>query len=220
VLFDASISTNDKTVREHYFEDFKKMLGRLHGGTQLEGDVITANSMATATFPLNNTIGGFDQFEENQLTYKEKMDTTNKDIIAAAQKIIDSAYSQRTDLMNAFQLAGKVFNEDRFISVKDKVLVIFSDMIEDSGNYSFDHDDLTTQRISSIIKEEEVEGRMPNLAGVKVYVVGATANSGSQQQIKPAQIYAIEKFWIKYFSACGAQLTDSRYATRLLNFEY
>jgi len=220
VLFDASISTNDRAVREHYFEDFQKLLNNLHGQTQLVGDVITGNTMATATFPLDATITGFDQLTENLLTYKERQNAANKDIINTVKKIIDTAYSQSTDLLNSFQLAGKVFEEDRFKSAPNKILVVFSDMIEDSENYRFEKDNLNNQRINAIIKKEKDEGGLPELTGVKVYVVGATANSSSFSQVKPGQIYAIERFWMKYFADCGANITDSRYATRLLNFEY
>lgn len=220
VLFDASISTKDRAVREHYFDDFRKMLNSFHGQTQLVGDIITGNTMATATFPLDATITGFDQLKENLLTYKERQNAANKEIINTAKKIIDTAYSQSTDLLNSFQLAGKVFGEDRFKNASNKILVIFSDMIEDSENYRFERDNLDNQRISIIIKKEKDEGGLPDLRGVKVYIAGATANSSSFNQVKPAQIYSIEKFWMKYFAACGANITDSRYATRLLNFEY
>lgn len=123
-----------------------------------------------------------------------------------------------TDLMNAFQLAEKVFNGESVRGASEKILVIFSDMIEQTRRHDFSSENLTEARISQILDIERKAGRLPELRGVKVWVAGATA-AGSGSGLPPEKIQRIQQFWLRYFKACSADLTKERYASTLLNFD-
>ncbi len=79
------------------------------------------------------------------------------------------------------------------------VLVIESDIIEDSERYGFDKMNLTRSRRQDILRAETEQGRLPNLQGVRVCVVGA---AGQQTD----RCYQLE-IWTAYFDSAGADLT-------------
>ncbi len=96
------------------------------------------------------------------------------EVRAQAEKVIlHSASTPSTDLMNSFELAAKIFNGGDWPPATRKVLVVFSDMVEQSHHYDFTAIDLTEARIAQIIADERAGGRLPDLHGVKVWVAGA-----------------------------------------------
>ena len=62
----------------------------------------------------------------------------------------------------------------------------------------------------------EAGGSIPNLAGVRVYVVGAGVVKSSE--LPAARILAIQDFWQAYFTASGADLPADRYGAALVRF--
>jgi lysophospholipase L1-like esterase len=96
------------------------------------------------------------------------------------------------------------------------VLVIFSDRVEESEHYNFTRENLTEARIKKIISQNRSRGLLPDLAGVKVYVVGASA--GAYEKMRSGRMAAIRDFWLAYFKACGAELTRERYGGALLGW--
>ena len=92
------------------------------------------------------------------------------------------------------------------------ILVIFSDMIEESGDYNFAKETLSEKRIQEIISKEKGKKRIPDLAGVKVYITGATATTSDK-------FFAVQNFWFIYFKECGATLAKENYGSALLSFK-
>ena len=76
-------------------------------------------------------------------------------------------------------------------------------MIEQSGPYDFEKDNLTGRRITEIIDQQRAAG-LPDLKGVIVYIAGARAAI-------PSQFLKIRNFWIRYFRACGAVMEPDNY---------
>ena len=116
-----------------------------------------------------------------------------------------------TNIFDALSLAQRVFatyHRDR------KVLVIFSDMIEESAQYNFRRKPPDITQTARIIKRQQAAGNLPDLNGVEVYVVGA--GEGTYSNLPSSQIRAVEEFWLKYFKACGADLRKERYGSALL----
>lgn len=218
VLFDISGSTADPKIRQRYFDDFQKILAEVRGDELLMGDVITENTLATLSYPINESFPAYDRFVDNPLTHKRKMQKAIEIAKEKAKKLIlGHPPAPRTDLLNAFQAADKVFNGERCKASPHKILVVFSDMIEQSRHYDFTREKLTQNRIQEIINTLKKDNQLPNLKGVKVWVAGATA--AVKGGLSPQKIYEIENFWLRYFEACGADLTKDRYSTTLINFE-
>ena len=220
VLFDISGSTATPEIRKRYFDDFQKILAEVRGGELLVGDVITENTLATLSYPINESFPAYNRFVDNPLTHKRKMQKAIETAKEKAKKLIlEHPPAPMTDLLNAFQAADKVFNGERCKDARHKILVVFSDMIEQSRRYDFTGEELTDKRIQEIIQKlrDEKPSQLPNLKGVKVWVAGATA--AVKGGLSAQKIYEIENFWLRYFQACGANLTRERYSTTLINFE-
>ncbi|MFN3422719.1 MAG: hypothetical protein ACK40X_13455 [Armatimonadota bacterium] len=218
VLFDISGSTAIPEMRHRYFNDFQKILAEVRGGEILIGDVITDNTLATLSYPINEVFPTYNPLVDNPLTFKRKMKQAVETAKKKAKKLIlEHPPASRTDLLNAFQAADKVFNGERCKNASHKILVVFSDMIEQSDRYDFTGQRLTEKRIQEIIDTLKKQNQLPNLQGVKVWVAGATA--AIKGGLSPQKIYEIENFWLRYFQACGADLTKERYSTTLINFE-
>ena len=181
-------------------------------------DVITENTLVTLSLPINETFPAYNPLVDNPLTHKRKMEKAVKIAEGKAKKLLfERPPAPRTDLLNAFQAADKVFNGERCKAVPHKILVVFSDMIEQSSRYDFTRENLAEKRIQEIIQTLKRQKQLPNLQGVKVWVAGATA--AVKGGLNPKKIYQIEDFWLTYFAACGADLTKERYFTTLINFE-
>ncbi|MEW6652018.1 MAG: hypothetical protein AB1394_00965 [Bacteroidota bacterium] len=111
--------------------------------------------------------------------------------------------------MSSLQVAERVFKS---FPQPRKILVIFSDMIEDSRKYNFEKENLTKEKISKIIKSEKEKGQITDMKDVKVYVAGATHPN--------SEIYdMIKNFWFEYFKTCGANLESQNYGAALIRFD-
>jgi hypothetical protein len=93
-----------------------------------------------------------------------------------------------------------------------KVLVLLSDMIEDSDMGNFERLQLDDSLTRREIERQRKAGLLPDLRGVRVYVVGANA-------VPMDRAAAIERFWRSYFSTCGATLGPGAYSRALPSFE-
>jgi len=218
VLFDISGSTMNPEIRKRYFNDFQQILTKLRGGELLMGNAITENKLAILSLPINEIFPAYNPLVDNPLTHKRKMEKAIKIAEGKAKTLLfERPPAPRTDLLNAFQAADKVFNGEKCKAVPHKILVVFSDMIEQSSRYDFTRENLTGKRIQEIIQTLKRQKQLPNLQGVKVWVAGATA--AAKGGLNPKKIYQIQDFWLAYFAACGADLTKERYFTTLLNFE-
>lgn len=216
-LFDISGSTSSPAVRQRYMAEFEKLLGALEGGDAVMGDLITANSLATATYPINAELpikGALD----NPLSYQRSVEEAIERARAQAEKfILNGQPAEASDLLSALYLAEKVLTGEAHAHRPIKALVIFSDMIQQHGDYDFTGIDLTDERIKQIIADEQnAQGGLPDLSGVRIWVVGAGA--APEGGLKPARLRQIEDFWRQYFAACGADLPSSHYGAALLNF--
>lgn len=216
-LFDISGSTSSPQVRQRYMTEFEKLLDALEGGDAVVGDLITGNSLATATYPINAELpikGALD----NPLMHERAAEGKLAEARSQAEAfILNGQPAEASDLLSALYLAEKVFTGETHAHRPIKALVVFSDMILQHGDYDFTGIDLTDERIKQIIADEKsAQGGLPDLSGVRVWVVGAGAAPEGGQ--KPGKLRQIEDFWRQYMAACGADLPSSHYGAALLNF--
>lgn len=216
-LFDASASTGRAAVRDRYRQGFESILLACQGGERLMGDTITANSLASQTMRLDVPIPTYNRWKDNPLTFRyRKQAALTRARQEAAMLVADQSPDQGTDLLNAFQLTAKVFSADQNQDAQQKILIVFSDMIQQSARYDFGSLHLTQREIQRIIRWEQSGERLPNLRGVRVWVAGATASE--RGGLSEDQIYGIQAFWLAYFHACGADLPPAHYGAALLDF--
>lgn len=210
VLFDTSGSTQG--VRGRYLDDFKEALSIYKDDPNkilIYGDVITENTLATASYPIKQTV----EEDKGWLGNPLKRESSKKLVVTQVKKALEQV-SAKSDIMTGFQLAEKIFAGHR--NARDKRLIIFSDMIEQSSRYQFDVDKLDSNSINDIIAREKEDNRLPELNGVKIWVVGfAAAKKGG---LSSGKVQQIQDFWMCYEKATGAEADASRCAARLINF--
>jgi len=213
VLFDLSASTNVEAIRRQYLTDFNKVLDTVTAGGTIAADIIDDNPLAHSSYPIHVTFDRYEPMKENKLDYDRRMRARRDAVAEQAEALIQRRPSGRrgTAVLDSLQLAERVF-----LTYKDdqKLLVIFSDMIEQSRRYDFTGENLTPARIGQIIARERSAGRIPALNGVEVCVAGAGAEKSGG--ISAERFLAIQQFWSQYFEAAGANLPRERYGAALL----
>lgn len=218
LLFDISGSTSAREVRQLYIRESNKIADALSGGEIVMGDVITHNTLATATIRINVQAPSYNAWKGNPLQFKKSLSVAKSTLRQQVASLVSTVSPEkRTDLMNAFQLADKILNGEKCGQAGVRALILFSDMIEQSGRYDFSSDDLGDKRIAEIINSERGASRLPELRGVRVWVVGA--GMSPRHGLDPDRINRIQSFWLQYFSACGADLPKSHYAPALIDFD-
>ena len=215
VLFDLSESTQLESIRQRYFTDFNKILSKINPGDRIIADFITENPIAQSSFPVNTEFKSFSNFSDNKLIYDKQLKITKKAIKDTIHSIVFNLDRKinATKILESLQLAERVF---KIYPKKRKVLVLFSDMIEESSLYNFKRLNLSKSTRNRIINQMRSSGTLPDLTGVKVYVVGAGAGAYNKMAIK--KMAAIQNFWIDYFDACGAVLKKELYGGPLIGF--
>lgn len=143
------------------------------------------------------------QFERSLLDARDKIRKRTDNLLARGQG------TQLTEILDSLNIADTIFHNEK---ERLKILVILSDMIEDSKEYKFDRDKITDEYIEKVISDRQNKQLMPNLTGVKVYVAGASAADSKKFR-------AIQNFWARYLTASGANFSPHRYGHSLLSFE-
>src|SRR5438552_3414968 len=174
VLFDLSGSTSPQAIRQQYLKDFSKILNQVANGGVIAADIIDDNPVAHSTFPINESFDRYEPMKENKLDYERRIKQQRDTVLKEADAIMRKRAAPATDVIDAMQLAERVFST---YEGNQKLLVVFSDMIEESRRYNFTTEKLTAARIGQIIANEQDAGRLPDLQGVEVCVVGAGATT-------------------------------------------
>ncbi len=221
MIFDVSGSTTPD-VRDQYITWAKSIIHHEKGkpahfgpGDALVAIRVTDSSLTewkTVTIELTR----FDPTRENMLVAAGK---AAKELDGAEQKIEDFVRDQRevikySKIMDALSLAAsnfKALKRDR------NVLVVFSDMVEESDHYNFAKQPLSDARAQQIVESEKQNGRVPDLKGVKVYVYGAGVGEYAKK-LSSQQFRGIESFWLAYFKASGADLPAERYLPSFIGY--
>lgn len=213
VLFDLSGSTGAGAIRDQYIKDFTKVLDAVAAGGIIAADIIDDNPLAHSSYPINESFDRYDPLKENKLDYDRRIRAQRDAVVKAAEAIVRKRPSSRrgTSVLDGLQLAERVF--ETFEGDRN-LLVVFSDMIEQSRRYNFAGENLTATRIGQIIARERSAGRLPDLRGVDVCVVGAGASQSGG--LSTEKILSIREFWLEYFKAAGASLPKERYGSALL----
>jgi len=218
VLLDMSESTRLPHMREAYVLAFGEILTKLAPGDTLVVGLITDKSVAELNLLIkedftkeNNSLYGLLKKmveEDAAVEFDKKKDGLLKKVEAVLadqnRKII------KTDLMSSFQVGDRVL---KGCGQPKKILIVLSDMLEDSDAYNFETEILSDERISHILANEKKRCRIPDLTGVHVYVAGAAASNMDHY-------YSVMNFWLAYFKECGAILQKKDYGSVLLAVDY
>jgi hypothetical protein len=193
VFFDASGSTS-KTTSDRYFSEFRSaIVGKL-----AEGDTLTSALIN------ENTRGTFNPFGTIQIRKKGTLESPTgygeeleeqkiRGLGAVKKRLRESKPAIATDILSVLGQAKTYFASSG--RAGQKVLVIFSDMVEETSALN-----LSKLKNESQIGPlfNKISKNIPQMPGVDVYAVGAVGNG-------PHGFVALETFWKKVFSVSGAR---------------
>ena len=207
VLVDMSGSTN-KARRTVYSEAFDKIYENLRQGDRVVIGTITSNSFIDFKPVVDEEIPK-QSIWVNRIQYEQNLAKTQKNIRREVDRLLTRRKgTQYTEILNSLNIADTIFHSEK----RKKVLVILSDMMQDSRDYRFERVRVTDSYTRNVIRQRKRQNLVPNLSDVKVYVAGASASNSKKFR-------SIEKFWAKYFAASGADYSTHRYGHSLLEFE-
>lgn len=217
ILYDISGSTASENIRRTYSENSRIIFSRLTHGDALYAALISDKSISELRFPVSISFPPLTYKTDNPL-YKSAEEKKANELLGLMKDSLSEVIQSllfadrriaRTEIMGALQVADKIF---KTYAYKKRVLVLMSDMIEDSQSYNFDKENLTDERIQSIIEAERTNARLPDLREVKIYITGASAPNATKY-IQTA------KFWQAYFQASNAIFTSERYGAAMIRFD-
>lgn len=151
---------------------------------------------------------------KNALTRKLR-DERRAKAVAAKRDIVrknvdkflaETATAPWTEIMAGLANADKVIDQH---SNRRAILIVFSDMIEESRRYNFAKKPPTAKRRREILEAERATNRLPDLTGVRVHVVAPMSGGDSEQFLR------LQDFWMAYFKAANAELSPESYASSL-----
>ena len=213
VLALLDVSGTTKAARDGYIRDLSGIMDQLQSGDSLWADQITENSLATSRLALKLDLPTFDVLSQNRDEYNTQLTALKNKAHSQAEALMNGG-TQKTTILDSLLVAQKVFHSSRSASSSHRLLVLMSDMREDSTRYVFDREVLTASRVKQIIARELADHRIADLKGVEIYVAGATADRTGD----PEQIRRVQAFWQAYFHAAGTELADEHYSASLLDF--
>lgn len=136
------------------------------------------------------------------------------------EKELRQNFTYKTDILAAIEQAGALAERNeqetfwdgakRFVTGRKRiestnVLLIFSDMIHETGDVSFAGDEGCTPGLAdSTLLELQTSGRLPDLQGWTVFVNGRTGKTN-------AAVDNTRRFWIRYFDLAHARLGAYEY---------
>jgi len=152
---------------------------------------------------------------DNQLDYKRKsanQKQTIEQLIAELRQKVDSLLAEpsnatRSAIFETLTIADQIFASEK----RKKVLVLLSDMLEESQQANFARAVIDDAFIDQQIQAQRKAGILPNLRGAHIYVAGARART-------PEHAAAVQHFWEHYFEATGASLDRGHYSRVLFVF--
>ena len=208
VLVDMSGSTN-RARRTVYSAAFEKIFQNLGQGDRIVIGTITSRSYIDFK-PVVDADIPKESIWANRIQYEQDLAKTQKNIRKEVKRLLSRKKgTPYTEILNSLNIADTVFHNEK---KRQKILVILSDMIQDSKEYKFDRVKVSNKYINNVIRQRQKQELIPDLSDVKIYVAGASASDSKKFR-------SIEKFWSRYFAATGANFSTHRYGHSLLEFE-
>ena len=214
--FSGSIKTDERALFKREIES--QILPSLSAGDRLLMAPIHDKTL-TEFRPLVQAIlpakPEFSVWRDNVLTYNRRVREVEARVLDLKAKVktevadvLGRRYaSPYTDIFSSLLIAQKLFHEE----TRRKMLVLMSDMIEDTPEYNFEKITWSPSAVEKLVAELEAKALVPKLPGVCVYVAGASAKSAALAE-------NIARFWEAYFRRTGADMHPSRYAHVLLHW--
>jgi hypothetical protein len=217
VFIDRSASARDD--QDIYARAIGKILNSLDLGDRIVISPITDKSERDFKADIDKetpTAVPEQSWFENDLQYKRKVRDSQENLKQSKeslgskiqQMLGSDNFAGQSAILQSMQIAQQIFAAER----RRRILILLSDMLEDSGPINFEKDHITDAFIKTVIEQQKKSDLLPDLTDVSVYVAGARAES-------PERAAAVQRFWETYFKAAGATVAPGHYSRALLAFE-
>jgi hypothetical protein len=204
VFADISCSVRDFTS---YREAWSRIVPQLDGGDRLVLARIGKDTYTHFSPVLDVELPAFNAFTDNSMTYEQTLAKAKDAAAEGFEKAVSGPCSPKTAILDSLVLASKLFGSDG----RRPILVLLSDMLEDSDRFNFEHIAITGTLIARTIGSDQAHNELPDLHGAQVYVAGASGRTSRQA-------YDVQKFWLAYIAAAHGRLDPDDYAPSLLRF--
>ncbi|MEA3437527.1 MAG: hypothetical protein U9R43_13740, partial [Thermodesulfobacteriota bacterium] len=195
VFVDMSGSTN-KARRTVYRKAFDKIYQNLRQGDRIVVGTITSHSYIDFK-PVTDAEIPKQSLWDNRLQYEQNLAKTKKNVREAVDRLLARKKgTPYTEILNSLNVVDTILHKEK----RNKILVILSDMIQDSKQYKFGRHKITNKYISNVIRNQKEQNLVPNLVDVKIYVAGASAPNSKKFR-------SIQKFWSRYFKESKADFS-------------
>lgn len=212
---DASASMSRPEAQQVVRNTIKLVVQTAPEGSLIFGYPLTDNTEAGQEVPVCVTIPAFDLTKETSDDFDGRiMPNARKDADRQLYEMLAvSDNNQGTDLLHSFRIAAAELDGPAASHCQDRRLVVVSDMIQQSQSCDFMKEHLTPQTDEKIIQGLRASTDLPELHGVRVWIV-----SNVDPSVPPAKISEIRAFWLLYFRQTGASLDSSQDGPTLLNY--
>jgi hypothetical protein len=213
VLLDQSASVRaDRPIYENAVRD---LLQIVREGDRFVMAPITESSGADFRISIDHTLPPpfrAQTWLEEPVRYRRELQQHERQVQEARERLIREAGELITRDANAARTA--IFESVRVVAPlmtaddRRDVLVVLSDMLEDSNAADFEArppDDRFTERE---IARQRAAHVLPALTGVTVCAAGVVSSP-------PERAASVERFWRAYFAAAGARVADGAFARTL-----
>ena len=139
---------------------------------------------------------------------RDSNEATLKALHAAFGTIKTMKHARRTLILDAVTLSQQLIegNPDR-----RNVIVILSDMLEDSDTANFEKKPPTPADTEAIIRKQRARNLLPDLHQAQIFVAGAKAPTA-------AQFEEVEAFWTRYFREANGVVGTGAYGRPAIDF--
>jgi hypothetical protein len=218
VLVDLSGSVRKPEMIHLYERSFDAAVQQLAPGDVLLVAPVTAASEMTLDLPIREELPAPKPPNDNPAVVKRLREQAARKLKARLPDIEKRfrAWLEQpdrkilnTDLFGAFSIAQRLFAS--YPERPAKVLVVLSDMVQDSPAHNFTHERLSSGRTKTLLAALRDAGQLPQLDRAQVHVVGASAGNS-------ARFHSIRDFWLAYFKAAGATLRPEDYGAAMVRF--
>jgi hypothetical protein len=215
VVLDPTVGPNS---RKGYAEDFAKVVDSLEAGDVLLGGAISDITEQTFRFEISADIPKFNLMKDSNVQYAAKIAAIRKQQKDTAWRLL-STRPTNSDIIGGFLEAAKAFSGEKGRSYERRILIVFSDGIEQNTRHNFARSgELTGEKVAKVISGEKGLGRLAELDGVEVYMVGVYSGPDPKANITQEKMADIRRFWAEYTKEAGACLDSTNYGPSLVNF--
>ena len=217
VFVDVSRSTFGRggVERQRYQTAFDSVIGGLPDGTIVKGDALGKDPLSDTSLPITGFLEKYGGLTSNTNAFQVKQDNKkSRTELRGEFKALLGRRPTGDSILDALNIASNVFSA--YKNSQSRYLVIFSDMLENSSRFRFTDRNLRPASVRTFISREKQTGKLPDLAGVEVYAIGAGATRGSDTN--PAHLDAVARFWSAYVKAAGGDMPSYHYGPALIRF--